>query len=148
MDRRQPRARLCERPEIGREGNAGQIALEVGLVALAVDGMVQQPVDVVEDVPLADRLVAVVGAEAVQRPVSDVLAAVAAVLVVGVEREALGRFSKAKQGWNHVCCIGHQCKHRPVTADLKPYHPILCFGFKVGKMEGKRYTLSFIIRSK
>ena len=89
MDRRQPRARLCERTEIGREGNAGQIALKVGLIAFAVDGIVQKPVDVVEDVPLADRVVAVVGAEAVQRPVSDVLVAIAAVLVVCVEGEAL-----------------------------------------------------------
>ena len=92
MDRRQPRACLCERPEIGREGNAGQIALEVGLIAFAVAGMVQEPVDVVEDVPLGDRVVAVVGAEAVQRPVSDVIAAIAAILVVSVEGEALGFF--------------------------------------------------------
>jgi hypothetical protein len=48
-----------------------------------------------EHVPLADRLVAVDLAEAGQRPVGDVLAPVgdadiAAVFVIGVERETLG----------------------------------------------------------
>ena len=86
----QARAGAGEGAEVGREGDARQFALEVGLVAVAVDGVVQQAVDVVEDVPLGDGVVAVVGAEAVQRPGGDVLAAVAAVLVVGVEREAFG----------------------------------------------------------
>ena len=82
-------AGVGEGAEVGREGDAGEFALEVGLVAVAVGGVVQQAVDVVEDVPLGYGVVAVVGAEAVQRPVGDVLAAVAAVLVVGVEGEAL-----------------------------------------------------------
>ena len=64
----------------------------------------QQPVDVVEDIPLADLVVAVVGAEAVQRPAGDIFAAVAAVLVVGVEGEALGLFKGQIQGGDHVCC--------------------------------------------
>ena len=89
----QARARIGEGVEIGREGDAGQLAFEVGLVALTVGGVMQQAVDVVEDIPLGDGVVAVVGAEAVQRPGGDVFAAVAAVLVVGVEGEALGAAS-------------------------------------------------------
>ena len=61
----QARARIGEGAEVGREGDAGQLAFEVGLVALAVDGVMQQAVDVVEDIPLADGVIAVVGAEAV-----------------------------------------------------------------------------------
>ena len=58
-------------------GDARQLAFEVGLVAFTVDGVVKEAVDVVEDVPLADGVVAVVGAKAVQRPVGNVLTAVA-----------------------------------------------------------------------
>ena len=43
-------------------GNAGQLTLEVGGVAGAVLGVVEQGVGVVEDVPLGDGLLAVVGA--------------------------------------------------------------------------------------
>ena len=89
VDVGQARARIGEGAEVGREGDAGQLAFEVGLVALAVGGVMQQAVDVVEDIPLGDGVVAVVGAEAVEGPVGDVFAAVAAVLVVGVEGEAL-----------------------------------------------------------
>ena len=71
------------------EGDAGEFALEVGGVALAVLGMMQHGIDVVEDVPLGDVGVGVVGAELVQRPVGDVFAAIGAVFVVGVERETL-----------------------------------------------------------
>src|SRR2546427_2312328 len=46
-----------------REGNAWQFAAEVGGVALAVLGMVQDGIDVVEYVPLGDGGVVVVGAE-------------------------------------------------------------------------------------
>ena len=45
-----------------------------GGVAFAVLGMMQHGIDVVEDVPLGDAGVGVVGAELVQRPVGDVLA--------------------------------------------------------------------------
>ena len=83
-------AGIGEGVEVGREGDAGQLTFEVGLVALAVDGVMQQAVNVVEDIPLADGVVAVVGAEAVQRPGGDVFAAVAAVLVVGVVRGSIG----------------------------------------------------------
>ena len=47
--------------------------------------MMQHGIDAVEDVPLGDVGVGVVGAELVQRPVGDVLAAVGAVFVVSVE---------------------------------------------------------------
>ncbi|MGC2551347.1 MAG: hypothetical protein WA437_13855 [Candidatus Sulfotelmatobacter sp.] len=60
----------------GGEGNARKFAAEVGGVALAVLGVVQDGVDVVEDVPLRDGGVVVLGAELFEGPVGDVLAAV------------------------------------------------------------------------
>jgi len=63
---------------------------QVGRVALAVLGVVQDGVNVVEDVPLGDGGVVVAGAELFERPVSDVLAAMGAVFGVGVEGETLG----------------------------------------------------------
>ena len=66
------------------ERDAGEFALEVGGVALAVLGVVQHGIDVVEDVPLGDAGVGVVGSELVQRPVGDVLAAVGVVFVVSI----------------------------------------------------------------
>ena len=45
----------------GDEGDAGELAAEVGGVALAVLGVVQDGVDVMEDVPLRDGAVAVAG---------------------------------------------------------------------------------------
>jgi hypothetical protein len=50
---------------------------------------VQDGVDVVEDVPLGDGGVVVVGAELNECPVGDVLAATGAVFGVGVEGKAL-----------------------------------------------------------
>ena len=73
-----------------RERDAGEFAAEVGGVALAVFGVVQDGVDVVEDVPLGDGGVVVVGAELFEGPVGDVLAAVGAVFGVGVERRRNG----------------------------------------------------------
>jgi len=72
------------------EWDAWEFAAEVGGVALAVFGVVQDGVDVMEDVPLGDGGVVVVGAELFESPVGDVLAAVGAIFGVGVEREALG----------------------------------------------------------
>jgi hypothetical protein len=63
----------------GGEGDAGEFAAEVRGVALAVLGVVQDGVDVVEDVPLGDGGVVVMGAELFEGPVGDVLAAVGAV---------------------------------------------------------------------
>ena len=71
------------------ERDAGEFAAEIGGIALAVVGVVQDGVDVVEDVPLGDGRVGVVGAELFERPVGDVLAAVGAVFGVGVKRETL-----------------------------------------------------------
>jgi hypothetical protein len=67
----------------GSKRNLWQFAAEVGGVALAVLGVVQDGVDVVEDVPLGDGGVVVVGAELFEGPVGDVLAAVGAVFGVG-----------------------------------------------------------------
>ena len=52
--------------------------------------MVQDGVDVMKDVPLGDGRVTVAGAKLFQRPLSDVLASIAAIFGVGVEGEALG----------------------------------------------------------
>ena len=52
--------------------------------------MVQERVVIVEDVPLGDGVVAVVGSEFCQCPIGDVFLSVRAILVVGVEGEALG----------------------------------------------------------
>lgn len=93
----QARAGRGEGAEVGGDGDAGQIASEVGVPALAADGMVQRGVDVGGDVPLGVRLVAVAGTEAVQRPFGDVFAAVAAVLVAGVEGEALGAIKRGQR---------------------------------------------------
>ena len=49
--------------------------------------MVQDAVGVVEDVPFADAVIAVVFLEICECPIGDVLLAVCAVLVVGVEGE-------------------------------------------------------------
>ena len=73
----------------GSERNARQLPAEVGGVAFAVFGVVQNGVDVVEDVPLGDGRVVVAGAELFEGPVSDVLAAVRAVFSVGVKGETL-----------------------------------------------------------
>jgi hypothetical protein len=63
----------------GGEGDAGEFAAEVGGVVLAVVGLVEDGIDVVEDVPLGDGGVGVVGAELFEGPVGDVLGAVGAV---------------------------------------------------------------------
>jgi hypothetical protein len=47
--------------------------------------VVEKCVGVVEDVPFGDGRISVVGSELGERPVGDVLAAVGAVFVVGVE---------------------------------------------------------------
>jgi hypothetical protein len=88
-----------EGAEVGREGDAGEFALEVGGVAGAVLGVVEDGVGGVEDVPLGDLLVASSGCGIRQRPVGDVLAAVGAVFVVDYRRESTGyRRSKCRSG--------------------------------------------------
>ena len=59
--------------------------------------MMQDSVDVVEDVPLGNVPVMVVRAEFVERPVGDVLAAVGAIFVVGVEGETLKAVNSSAQ---------------------------------------------------
>ena len=71
------------------EWDSGKFAAEVGGVALAVLGVVQDGVDVVEDVPLGDGGVVVVGTELFEGPVGDVLAAVGAVLREGLRSSML-----------------------------------------------------------
>ena len=78
-----------EGPEVGGQRDPRQFAFQVLGEPLAVARMVQDAVDVIEDVPLGDFLVAVVLAEVLQGPIGDVLAAVAAVFVVDVEGETL-----------------------------------------------------------
>ena len=94
----------------GCEWDARQFAAEVGGVAVTVLGVVQDGVDVMEDVPLGNGRVVVVGAELFEGPVSDVLAAVAAVFGVGVEGEALSAApwaSKVQVG-NMICYENHK----------------------------------------
>ena len=75
--------------EVGWEGDAGEFALEVGGVAGAVLGVVEDGVGGMEDVPLGDLVVGVVGAELGERPVGDVLTTVGSVFVVGIKRKNL-----------------------------------------------------------
>jgi len=107
-----------------QERNARQLALQVGGVALAILGMVQDGVDVVEDVPLGDGRVAVVGAELFECPVRDVLAAVSGP-TVRKPRSAVGRLGRnteltlgpadgeiLQKGWSpHLApCRIHVCR--------------------------------------
>ena len=92
-----------------------QVPLEIGGIALSVFGMVEQGVDVMEDVPLGDCVVAVVGAELCQCPIGDVFAAVPPVLIVGVEGEAL-RFLKYVKSRNQR---NHQVVKRFVTSNSR-----------------------------
>jgi hypothetical protein len=70
-------------PEIGIEGNARKFALEVLRIFFAVNGIVQDAVDVMKNVVLGDVALSLVfaclvmGAELFQRPVGDVVEAVA-----------------------------------------------------------------------
>jgi hypothetical protein len=73
----------------GGEGDAREFAAKVGGIALAVFGVVQDGVDVVEDVPLGDGGIVVAGAELFECSVGDVLATVGAVFGIGVEGEDL-----------------------------------------------------------
>ena len=54
--------------------------------------MVQERVVIVEDVPLSDGVIVVVGSEFRQRPIGDILLSVCAVFIVGVEGKALRFF--------------------------------------------------------
>ena len=67
-----------------------EVAFEVRLILIAIVGMMQDAVVIVEDVPLGDGVVFVVRAELRQCPIGDVFAAICATFVVGVKREALG----------------------------------------------------------
>ena len=71
-----------------------EVALEVRLIPLPIVGVIQEGVDVVEDVAFGDGVVVVVRPILCQRPIGDVFAAVCAILVIGVEREALRVSSK------------------------------------------------------
>ena len=80
-----------ECPEVRREWYPRQFTLQVIGITLAIARMVQKAIDVIEDVPLRDLLVAVTLTEVIEGPIGDVLASVCAVLVVEVEGEALAR---------------------------------------------------------
>src|ERR1039457_378856 len=93
--------------EVGWEGDAGEFALEVGGVAGAVLGVVEDGVGGVEDVPLRDLAVGVVSTEFGESPVCDVLAAVGAVFVVDVERKALRVADEVQIRYDITCQNGH-----------------------------------------
>jgi len=58
----------------------------------------QQPIGVVKDIPLGNLFIAIVLAKLRKRPVSDVLPAIRAVFVVGIEGKALCVACKVKIG--------------------------------------------------
>ena len=84
----------------------------------------QDGVDVVEDVPLGDGGVVVVGAELFEGPVRDVLAAVGAVFGVGVEGENLASMrlpagQSLKTEWLILRMVSQpEAARRPASADL------------------------------
>jgi len=49
-------ARFGKRPKIRREGDARQFPFEVIGVAFSISGMVKQPINIIEDVPVAELL--------------------------------------------------------------------------------------------
>ena len=59
----QARPGVGETPEIRGQGDPGQFPAEVGGVFLPVGGMVQEGIDVMEDVPLGDGVIVVMGAK-------------------------------------------------------------------------------------
>ena len=89
MDIRELHACFCESPEVSGKRDMREIALEVRFVFLAILGVMQESVIVVEDVPFGDGVVVVMRSEFCQCPIGDVLTSVCAVLVVDVEGEAL-----------------------------------------------------------
>ena len=88
----QPSPRFGKLPKVRRVWQVRQVPLEVRLIPLPICRVVEQTVDIMKDVPLADGLVPVMRPELCQRPIGDVLPAVPPILVVGVERETLGFF--------------------------------------------------------
>jgi len=82
-----------------------QIALEVLDIALAILGMVQHGVDIVEDIPFAHTL-PIPLLELLQCPVGDIFAPVAAILGVGVVGKALSARTSSyqMQVWYNVGC--------------------------------------------
>src|SRR5208283_645775 len=95
--------------------------------------MVQNPIDVMEDVPPGDVLVAVMPAKVLQRPVGDVFAPIRAVFVVGVERKALSarpRTDQVKVG-NRCTRQSHKWFFGARRGNSK--YAILCFGCVGGK---------------
>ena len=85
------RTSIRECPEIRRIRDMRQIALQIGGVTFAILRMMQEPIDIVEDVPLGEGIVAVMRAECRQCPVGDVFSAVRSIFVVDIEGEALRR---------------------------------------------------------
>ena len=63
-------ADIRERPEVRSERNAGQFAFQVCGVTLAIERMMQHGIDVMENVPLRDRLVFVMGTKLFERPIT------------------------------------------------------------------------------
>src|SRR6266704_4899575 len=94
--------------------------------------MVQNGVDVMEDVPLGDRRVVVVGAESFERPVGDVLAAVRAVFGVSVEGEDLKGIARTQVN------VGNPGNHKGSVWRAKRYitenqNTIFCFALHIWK---------------
>ena len=132
-----PRQRWQNPRNRSANGNMREVALEVRLILFAIVGMVQESVVIVEDVPLGDGLIVVVGSEFRQCPIGDVLLAVCAVLIVGIEGEGLCFFKEIK-GWNH---INYQRLKRfvtPYTTDTN--YTVFCFCLRCRE---NRWKLSY-----
>lgn len=106
MQIKQALARIGKAAEVRRERDARQLAFQVRRKSSPVAGMMKQRVNVIEDVPLCDPLIAVLALKANERRERNVLPAIAAVLIVGVEGEALRRGAEATTDvfrWNPIC---------------------------------------------
>jgi len=104
--------------------------------------MVQDGVDVVEDVPLGDGGVAVVGAELFERPVGDVLAAVGAVFGVGVEGKPLKARHKTDDSLDSdpAGCPADRLQVRVLefSPSTAPSHPLrVWLGFAQDDIDGE-----------
>ena len=89
--------------------------------------MVQERVVIVEDVPLGNAVITVVGSEFCQRPIGDVLSAVGAVLIVGVEGKALKTITRCE-----CVKVRNQIRHQRIeacseTVITDDYHSIVRF---------------------
>ena len=118
------RASIRECPEIRRIRNVRQIALQIGGVTFAIVGMMQEPIDIVENIRLLDAIVSVMRPEVLQRPIGDVFSAVGAICIVDIEGEALRRRTKTACHHAFRNAVNHQAHKRSLSRHIDTEHPI------------------------